>query len=400
MASRYDVDLLGKQLYDAAGRGDQAGVALALDQGAPIDWRSARDHGWSSLHRAACHGHQSVVRLLLDQKASIDAPDLFILTPLHDAARNGHESVARLLLDRGASINALTKDNETPLHLAARHSNESVVRLLLDRGASIDATDNFIKTPLHDAARNGHESVVRLLLDRGASIDAIDKDNDTPLHFAARNGHESIVRLLLNQGADITIVSVRPCLVVVAAIVTTESPSLTPSIQTWSIAPGTAAQVAKTPSLKQLIGAHSILLFAFLTRLSLSLLYDSQPPILHLTHQPQSESVPIVMVDQTLSLGGGQVKVKLDPDATVGSLKQAIHRRIPIPPTTRTLLLLNNNLEPLQHDDQSLDAIGITDRSSLFITLQGTLSKSFSLHLFLFIIIVTIVAVEVLLGFD
>jgi len=95
------------------------------------------------------------------------------------------------------------------------------------------------------------------------------------------------------------------------------------------------------------------------------------------------------------------VTAKLDPGATVGSLKRAIHRRIAIPSTTRTLLLLNNNLEPLQHDDQSLDAIGITDRSSLFITLQGTLSKSFSLFLFLFIIIATIVVVvEVLLGFD
>ena len=127
---------------------------------------------------------------------------------------------------------------------------------------------------------------------------------------------------------------------------------------------------------------------------------DSQPPILHLIHQPQPESVSIVMIELSLSLGGGQVTAKLDPGATVGSLKRAIHRRIAIPSTTRTLLLLNNNLEPLQHDDQSLDAIGITDRSSLFITLQGTLSKSFSLHLFLFIIIVTIVAVEVLLGFD
>ena len=105
------------------------------------------------------------------------------------------------------------------------------------------------------------------------------------------------------------------------------------------------------------------------------------------------------MIDRSLSLGGGRTPVSILRSSSVRNLKQAIHRRIPIPPTTRTLLL-NNNLEPLQHDDQSLDAAGITDRSSLFITLQGTLSKSFSLHLFLFIIIVTIVAVEVLLGFD
>ena len=118
---------------------------------------------------------------------------------------------------------------------------------------------------------------------------------------------------------------------------------------------------------------------------------DSQPPILHLIHQPQPESVSIVMIELSLSLGGGQVTAKLDPGATVGSLKRAIHRRIAIPSTTRTLLLLNNNLKPL-------DVAGITDRSSLFITRQGTLSKSFSLFLFLFIIIATIV--DVLLVFD
>jgi len=124
---------------------------------------------------------------------------------------------------------------------------------------------------------------------------------------------------------------------------------------------------------------------------------DSQSPILHLIHQPQPESSTIVvMVDRSLSLGGGRTPVSILRSSSVGSLKHAIHRRIPISPTTRTILL-NNNLEPLEHDDQSLDAIGITDRSSMFITLQGTLSKSFSLFLFLFII-VTIV--DVLLVFD
>ena len=103
------------------------------------------------------------------------------------------------------------------------------------------------------------------------------------------------------------------------------------------------------------------------------------------------------MVDRSLSLGGGRTPVSILRSSSVGSLKHAIHRRIPISPTTRTILL-NNNLEPLEHDDQSLDAIGITDRSSMFITLQGTLSKSFSLFLFLFIIIATIV--DVLLVFD
>ena len=348
----------------------------------------------TALHLAAQNGHESVVGLLLDRRASINATDKDRQTPLHLAALNGNESVVGLLLDRGASLNA--PDRQTPLHLAARRGHESVVGLLLDRGASVNATDKDRQTPLHLAAVNGNGPIVGLLLDRGASIDATTKKGQTPLHYAARAGYESVVGLLLDRGADTTIVSVRPCLFVVAALVASKSPSLMVVLrQIFPQARGTAAQVAQTPSLKQFIGAHSILLFALLTRLSLSLslscMIDSQPPILHLIHQSQPDSYTIVvMVDRPLSLGGGRTPVNISLSSSVGTLKQAIHRQCAIPSPIRTLLL-NNNLEPLQHDDQSLYSIGITDRSSLFITLQGTLSKSFCLFLFLFIIIVTIV---------
>jgi len=268
---RASVDALSKNnqtpLQKAAWNGHESVVGLLLDRGAFIN--AMDSNSLSILHCAAHNGHESVVGLLLDRGASIDIPDKSNTTPLHMAARQGHESVVGLLLDRGASIDAPDKSNAAPLHMAAQSGHESVVGLLLDRGASVNAKDKNSHTSLHQAACFGHESVARLLLDRGASIDAIDNNTFTPLHMAARQGHESIVRLLLDQGADTTIVSVRSCLLVVAAIVTTESPSLTPSIQqTWSIARGTAAQVAKTPSLKRLIGAYSILLFAFLTRLS------------------------------------------------------------------------------------------------------------------------------------
>ena len=262
----------------------------------------------TALHLAAQNGHESVVGLLLDRRASINATDKDRQTPLHLAALNGNESVVGLLLDRGASLNA--PDRQTPLHLAARRGHESVVGLLLDRGASVNATDKDRQTPLHFAAVNGNESVVGLLLDRGASIDATTKKGQTPLHYAARAGYESVVGLLLDRGADTTIVSVRPCLFVVAALVASKSPSLMVVLrQIFPQARGTAAQVAQTPSLKQLIGAHSILLFALLTRLSLSLslscMIDSQPPILHLIHQSQPDSYTIVvMVDRSLSLGG------------------------------------------------------------------------------------------------
>jgi len=89
------------------------------------------------------------------------------------------------------------------------------------------------------------------------------------------------------------------------------------------------------------------------------------------------------MVDRSLSLGGGRTPVNIWLWASVGDLKQSIHRQCAIEPATHTLLLHKYNLEPLEHDDQLLEAIGITDRSSAFVTLQGTLSPTKHL-LFLF----------------
>ena len=180
MASNQDADGLGKQLWEAASRGDHDQVSLALDQGANIEWPNT--------------------------SAKAD-------TPLIVACRNGHESVARLLLDRGASINATNQFQATCLHIAAQNGHESVARLLLERGASINAIDKDNWTSLYFAARTGHESVVGLLLERGASIDAVTKDNWTSLHIAAWKGHESVARLLLERGADTMIESVRqyPC---------------------------------------------------------------------------------------------------------------------------------------------------------------------------------------------
>jgi len=81
----------------------------------------------------------------------------------------------------------------------------------------------------------------------------------------------------------------------------------------------------------------------------------------------------VVMVERSLALGGGRTRVRLFPGASVIGLKQAIHRQCSIAPAAHTLLLHNNNnLEPLDHDEQHLDAVGISDRSSVLVDLQGT----------------------------
>ena len=80
-----------------------------------------------------------------------------------------------------------------------------------------------------------------------------------------------------------------------------------------------------------------------------------------------------VLVERSVSLGGGQTPVTVHRGATVAHLKQSIHRQCTIAPSRSHLLLLHNkHLEPLDNDDQLLDTVGITERSSVFATLQGT----------------------------
>ena len=83
----------------------------------------------------------------------------------------------------------------------------------------------------------------------------------------------------------------------------------------------------------------------------------------------------VVMVERSLALGGGRTRVRLFSGASVIGLKQAIHRQCAIAPAAHTLLLHNNNLEPLDHDEQHLDAVGISDCSSVLVDLQGTLAS-------------------------
>jgi len=81
-----------------------------------------------------------------------------------------------------------------------------------------------------------------------------------------------------------------------------------------------------------------------------------------------------VLIDRSLSLGGGRTQFAIFPGASVGGLKQAIHRQCAIPLSLR-ILLHNSKYEPLENDEQTLNVIGITDRSSLFVTVQGTVFR-------------------------
>ena len=108
MASQQEVARLTQLLCDSVRQGELEQAALALEQGADVNWHNPNLLKITPLQLAADKGNESVVRLLLDRRASIDAADAYNRTALHNAAYRGNESVVRLLLDRGADVTVVS----------------------------------------------------------------------------------------------------------------------------------------------------------------------------------------------------------------------------------------------------------------------------------------------------
>ena len=87
-------------LVSAAARGDVAGVAALLRQGADPD--EADRSGWTALHQAAEKGDLALARLLLEAGARPDLRSRARGTPLDVAERGGRLELARLLRLHGA----------------------------------------------------------------------------------------------------------------------------------------------------------------------------------------------------------------------------------------------------------------------------------------------------------
>ena len=92
-----DLEQLGKDLCDAAERGDVEAIERLLLLGVSADVRGG----------------------------------LLNTTPLHIVAHRNSVQVAQVLLEHDPDIKARDEDNRTPLHFAARNNSTEVAQLLL-----------------------------------------------------------------------------------------------------------------------------------------------------------------------------------------------------------------------------------------------------------------------------
>ena len=154
------------------------------------------------LFDAARRGDAAGVERLVANGVDIDEPGRNAETPLMAAALAGKVAIAELLIGRGADVMARNTGGFTSLHAAAYSGSEAIARLLLEHGAVLEDKANISgDTPLLLAAEENHVEVAELLIARGADLSIPDRDGFTPLSQAWAKKRTEMVRFLKQHGA-------------------------------------------------------------------------------------------------------------------------------------------------------------------------------------------------------
>jgi ankyrin repeat protein len=156
-------------LFDAAKRGDVAGLEAGIADGMPVD--------------AVEQGSR--------------------MTPVMWAVHRHHGEAARWLLAHGEDVHARAGAFGTPLVCAAaQEDGVEMVRLLLEHGADPNRGSYDGHTPLMSSAEYGDAAGAELLIRAGARVNAGDRWGNTAMTFAATSEYDALVRLLVAAGAE------------------------------------------------------------------------------------------------------------------------------------------------------------------------------------------------------
>lgn len=157
---------------------------------------------------AAAAGDATAVEAALEAGAHIEARDARQRTPLLLAVTGDHVAVARTLVARGADVYALDDQRDTPFLVTGVTGSVAMLDALLPGRPDTRIRNRFGGVAVIPASERGHADYVQAVLER-TDID-VNHVNDlgwTALHEAVILGdggprHQRVVRALLAHGAD------------------------------------------------------------------------------------------------------------------------------------------------------------------------------------------------------
>ena len=167
---------LNDQLFEAARKGDAAGVTALLDKGADVNAKFR--YGQTALFKAAERGHANVVKVLLDRGADTTVKDTFYgATARTWAIDNGHAEVIRLLFEKDPS------GVDDVLMAGVRNSNEALVKVALDKGGAKPQT---LTAALVASAGDAKNAAITELLKKAGAVPPPEIDAATLQSYAGK----------------------------------------------------------------------------------------------------------------------------------------------------------------------------------------------------------------------
>ena len=193
----------GREMLEAAQRGDASSLKRLIAAGVPLD--PADSAGRTPLLLAVQHDHLPAATELIAAGASIDVQAANKDSPWLLAGALGRTQMLRLMIPRGPNLSLRNRFGGNALIPACERAHVETVRLLLTTAIDVDHVNDLGWTCLLEIVVLGdggprHIEVTKLVLAAGANPNVADKNGVTPLAHAHNKGQREVAQLIAAAG--------------------------------------------------------------------------------------------------------------------------------------------------------------------------------------------------------
>jgi uncharacterized protein len=194
---------LGRQMLDAATRGDATTVRKLIGAGAPLDPVDASKR--TPLLIAVERDELETATLLIEAGANINAQAANLDTPWLLAGARGRAEMLRLMIAKKPDLSLRNRFGGNALIPACERAHVEAVEVLLTTKIDVNHINNLGWTCLLEIVILGdggprHVEVAKLVLAAGANPNIADNDGVSPLTHAKRKGQRHVAALIEAAG--------------------------------------------------------------------------------------------------------------------------------------------------------------------------------------------------------
>jgi hypothetical protein len=193
----------GREMLDAAARGDAARLKELIAAGTPLD--PVDGSRQTPLLLAVQNNHLASALALIEAGANINAQAANLDSPWLLAGARGRTEMLRHMIPKGPDYSLRNRFGGTALIPACHYGHVETVKLLLTTKIDVNTINNLGWTCLLEIVILGdggpaHVEITRLVLAAGADPNIADRDGVTPLAHARSKGQSEVAALIAKAG--------------------------------------------------------------------------------------------------------------------------------------------------------------------------------------------------------